>query len=66
VQLVAHLALPSVAHLLSGHVEEIEVLQEPAPLQTEAVATLPLVQVAAVQTAELSGKEQVLPLVPSH
>jgi hypothetical protein len=66
VQLVAHLALPSAAHWLFGQVLELGVLQAPTLLQTDAVVTLPVVQVAAVQMAVLSGKVQVLPLVPSH
>ena len=45
---------------------ESAVLQAPAPLQVEAVITLPATQVAAVQTVFSSGKVQVLALVPSH
>ena len=65
-QLLAHLALPSVAHWLFGHVLSIGVLQSPMLLQTDAVVILPLVQVAAEQTVVLSGKVQVLPSEPSH
>lgn len=42
------------------------VLQTPALLQTDAVVTLPATQVAGVQTAVLSGKVQLLPLLPSQ
>lgn len=66
VQLLAHLALPSAAHLPSEHRLDIEALQAPTLLQTAAVATSPFTQVAAVQTTVLSGNVQVLPLVPSH
>jgi hypothetical protein len=66
VQLLAHLALPSLAHWLFGHVLPVEVLQSPLPLQTDAVVILPLVQIAAAQTVVLSGKVQVLPSEPSH
>ena len=65
-QLVAHLALPSVAHWLSGHVLAVEVLHAPMLLHTDAAVTLPAAQLAAVQMAVLSGNVQVLPLVPSH
>jgi hypothetical protein len=41
-------------------------VQTPEPLQTEAVVALPLLQAAGVQTAELSGNVQALPLAPSH
>ena len=41
-------------------------MHAPEPLQTEAVVALPPEQVAAVQTVELSGAAQALPLVPSH
>jgi hypothetical protein len=66
VQLVSHLAPPAVAHWLLGQVLDIDVLHAPSPLQTEAVVTLPLTQVAAVQIVALSGNVQVFPLVPSH
>jgi hypothetical protein len=45
---------------------ESAVLHAPTPSQVEAVVTFPAAQVAGAQTAELSGKVQVLPLVPSH
>lgn len=63
---MAHLALPSAAHWLFGHVLLAGVLQAPMLLHTDAVVTLPVVQVAAVQMAVLSGKVQVLPLLPLH
>lgn len=66
VQLFAHLALPSAAHWVSEHVLLAGVLQAPTLLQTDAVITLPFVQLAAAQTVVLSGKVQVLPLLPSH
>jgi hypothetical protein len=66
VQLVAHLGLPSVAHWLLGHAMAVGVLQAPALLQTDAVVTLPVVQLAAVQIVVLSGNVQDLLLVPSH
>jgi hypothetical protein len=66
VQLPEHLPLPSVAHRLLAHGTDVVVVQAPEPLQTDAVVALPLVQVAAVQTAVLSGKVQDLPFAPSH
>ncbi len=66
VQLVAHFALPSVAHSLFGHVLVVDVLQAPMLLHTDAVVTLPAAQLAPVQVVALSGNVQVLPLVPSH
>ena len=65
-QLVAHLAVPSVAHWLFGQALDCDALHEPELLQTDAVVTVPLAHVAAVQIVVLSGKVQVLPLVPSH
>lgn len=66
VQLPEHLPLPSVAHRLLAHALVATTVQAPEPLQTEAVVALPSVQVAAVQTLELSGKVQAWPLLPSH
>ena len=66
VHVLAHLAVPSVAHWLFGQVLVVEVLQAPMPLHTDAVVTTPLAQLAGVQTLVLSGKVQVLALVPSH
>lgn len=65
-QLVSHLALPSAAHWLFGHVLDMDAVHAPAPLQVAAVATLPAAQVAAVQMMVLSGKVQVFPFKPSH
>ena len=61
VQLPEHLPLPSVAHRLLAHALVATTVQAPEPLQTEAVVALPSVQVAAVQTLELSGKVPVPP-----
>jgi hypothetical protein len=44
----------------------VGVLQIPTLLHTDAAVTLPVMQVAAVQMVVLSGKVQVLPLLPSH
>jgi len=66
VQLVSHLAPPAAAHWLFGHELESGVLHDPAPLQVDAVVTLPLTQVAAVQTVLSSGNVQVFALTPSH
>jgi len=66
VQAVSHLAAPPVAHWLFGQVLESDVLHAPAPLQVEAVVTLPLTHVAAVHTVLSSGNVQVFPLTPSQ
>jgi hypothetical protein len=55
VQLPEHLALPSVAHRLLAQVLLAALVQAPAPLQTEAVVTLPFEQLAAVQIVAASG-----------
>lgn len=65
-QLIAHLALPSLAHRLLGHVVVLGVVQAPPPLQTDSEVTSPPEHVASAQTVPLSGKLQALPFVPSH
>ena len=55
VQLIAHLALPSLAHRLLGHVLLLAVVQAPPPLQTDSEVTSPLEQVASAQTVLMSG-----------
>ena len=64
-QLPAHV-IPSAAQRLlpQGFVELL--VQVPEPLQTDAVVTLPPVQLAGVQTVVLSGDLHVMALVPSH
>jgi len=57
---------PSAAHRLLPQAFVEVVVQLPEPLQSEAVVTLPPVQLAAVQTVALSGYLQVVALVPSH
>lgn len=66
VQALAHLAVPSVAQVPFGQAPSVGVLQEPAPLHSDAVVTFPAVHVAGAHTVALSGKVQLLPLVPSH
>lgn len=64
-QLPAQLT-PSVAHRLLSHAFVVEAVQLPEPLHTDAVVTLPAVQLAAVHTVDPSGYVQAAPLVPSH
>ena len=47
--------VPSLAQRLLSHELVVEAVQLPEPLQTEAVVTLPAVQLAGVQTVVLSG-----------
>jgi hypothetical protein len=65
VQLPAHITPSAAQRLLPQAFVEV-VVQLPEPLQTDAVVTLPPVQLAAVQTVALSGDLQVMALVPSH
>lgn len=64
-QLPAQLT-PSAAHRLLAHSLVVAAVQLPEALQTDAVVTLPAVQLAAVQIVELSGYAHAAPLVPSH
>lgn len=66
VQALAHFGLPSVAHPPAAQGPSVGMLHAPAPLHSDAVVTLPPTQVAAAHTVALSGKVQLLPLVPSH
>lgn len=54
-QLLEHLALPSLAQRLLSQRLVTTAVQAPARLHTEAVVTLPFVQLACVQTTEPSG-----------
>jgi hypothetical protein len=66
VQLPAQVPLPSLAHRPLGQGAADTVVQEPAPLHTEAGVPLPPVHEAAVQTVLLLGMLQTVALVPSH
>ena len=54
-QLIAHLALPSLAHSLLGHVLLLAVVQAPPPLQTDSEVTSPSEQAASLHTVLPSG-----------
>jgi hypothetical protein len=55
VQLIAHLALPSVAHWPFGHVVLFGSVHSPLPLQSDWGVTSPSVQVASRQVVASSG-----------
>jgi hypothetical protein len=57
---------PSAAQRLLSQALVVEPVQFPEPLQTDAVVTLPLAQLAAVQTVASSGYAHATPFVPSH
>jgi hypothetical protein len=55
VQLLEHFAVPSVAHRLLEHWLVVVVVQVPAPLQTEALVMVPLLQLAGEHTVVVVG-----------
>lgn len=58
--------IPSAAHRLLSQEFVVEVVQLPAPLQTDAVVTFPIEHLASAQTVTLPGKVHAVALVPLH